>query len=207
MALKLKPFWATVSVFGRDRVSAVMSADQAQCLRYAGLLNSTDEAVWKWWDQLASYFRSERSKRLLEIGRMGEQLSLQFEEAALRKLGIKENPRWISLEDNLAGYDILSYRLSEAGIVSKVFIEVKATTSADLDFTLTRREWEFALSIGASSEFHFWYLPEKTLRSASMSEVSVSIPTDNGSGVWEQVSLNLRDAVFVRSELSDEFTK
>jgi uncharacterized protein DUF3883 len=203
MAMKLKPFWAKVSPFGRDRVFAIMSADQTQCLRYARLLDSTDEAVWRWWDKLASNFRAEKLDRLIEIGRIGEQLSLRFERATLKRLGINENPRWISLEDNLAGYDILSYRLDKNGAKSKAFIEVKATYSADRTFVLTRREWNFAERAGAASEFHFWYLPDQALRMASASELSYSVPTDQGSGVWDQVSLSLRDGTFAQVELSD----
>jgi hypothetical protein len=203
MAKRLKPFWARVSPFGRDRVCAVMSADQIQCLRYAELLDSTDEAVWRWWDVLAANFRAEKLDRLMEIGRIGEQLSLRLERATLKRLGITKNPRWISLDDNLAGYDILSYRLDKGGAESKVFIEVKATYSPDRSFVLTRREWDFAERSGAASEFHFWYLPDKSLRKATTSDISRSIPTDRGLGAWDQASLNLKGETFDRVELAE----
>jgi len=59
MAVKLRPFWARVCHLGRARVCAVISDDQSQCLRYAGLLESTDESVWRWWDRWASHFRAD----------------------------------------------------------------------------------------------------------------------------------------------------
>ena len=202
MAIRLKPFWAKVSPFGRDRVCAVMSGDQIQCLRYAQLLDSVEEAVWKWWDKLAANFRVENSERLTEIGRIGEQLSLLFEQLKLRRLGIEAKPRWISLEDNLAGYDILSYGFDTAGALSKAFIEVKATYSADRTFLLTRREWDFALRAGAASTFHFWYLPDKALRIVTAAELSKSIPADRGSGTWEKVLLSLREETFECEDLA-----
>ena len=198
MAIRLKPFWAKVSPFGRGRVCAVMSDDQIQCLRYAQLLDSDEEAVWKWWDKLAVKFRVEKTDRLTEIGRIGEQLSLLFEKSRLRRLGIDAKPRWISIEDNLAGYDILSYRVGTEDALSKAFIEVKATYSADRTFFLTRREWDFAERAGTASTFHFWYLPDKALRIVTTAELSKSIPTDRGCGTWEEVSLNMRGETFER---------
>ena len=203
MAIRLKPLWAKVSPFGRDRVCAIMSPDQIQCFRYAQLLDSVEEAVWRWWDTLAANFRVERMDRLTEIGRIGEQLSLRFEQSMLRRLGIEAKPRWISLDNNLAGYDILSYRLGTDGAVSKVFIEVKATYSIGRSFILTRREWNFAERAGAASNFHFWYLPNRSLKEATTAEISESIPVDRGSGTWEQVVLNLKGEVFESVDLSD----
>jgi len=203
MAIRLKPLWAKVSPLGRDRVSAIMSADQLQCLRYAQLFDSTEEVVWRWWDRLATNFRAEKMDRLLEIGRIGEQLSLRFEQAKLKRLGITEKPRWISLDDNLAGYDILSYKLDATGVLSKVFIEVKATYSTDLSFFLTRREWKFAELSGAASAFHFWYLPDQSLRVASTTDISKCIPTDQGLGSWDQVLLGFGSVSFESVYLSD----
>lgn len=203
MAVRLRPFWATVSPFGRERVSAVISSDQAQCLRYAALLGSTEPEVRRWWDQLASHFRAEASDRLLEIGRNGEELSLRFEKARLQRIGVEEDPRWVSLEDNLAGYDILSYRKSHAGNISEVFIEVKATTSADLCFVLSRREWDFAQNAGPAAEFHFWYLPEKKIRIADVNEISSSVPTDHGYGTWREALLNLSGKTFEVTGFND----
>lgn len=192
MAVLLKPFWAKVSPLGRDRVRAVLSDDQAQCLRYAGLLDSVNEAVWRWWDDLAGHFRTVQSQKLLEIGREGELLSLEYERAKLKAENISIEPRWMSIEDNLAGYDILSYR-NENGTRQKVFIEVKATTASDCIFVLTRSEWNCAIKIGSSYLFHFWILPSKSLCTASVSDVMPNIPSDNGSGSWDRVKLDLKN--------------
>lgn len=128
----------------------MLSGDQTQCLRYAGLLGPIDESVRRWWDELAGHFRAEQSQKLLEIGRQGEQLSFQLEVETLKELGISESPVWISLEDNTAGYDILSHRYGGAGELSKFFIEAKATTTTEYVFILTRHEWEVAAEAGSN---------------------------------------------------------
>jgi Domain of unknown function (DUF3883) len=196
LAVRFQPFWAKISFLGRDRVRAVLSDGPAQCLRYAGLLGPIDESVRQWWDELAAHFRAEQSQRLLEIGRRGEQLSFQLETETLQRLGISEVPVWISIEDNTAGYDILSHRRSEAGLLSKLFIEVKATTTTEHVFILTRHEWEVAAQAGSNFRFHFWYLPMPAVWIATVEDVAIHIPTDHGSGSWDKVTLNLQDRPF-----------
>lgn len=196
LAILLKPFWAKISFLGRDRVRAVLSGGALQCLNYAGLLGPIDESVRQWWDELAAYFRAEQSQKLLEIGRRGEQLSFQLEAETLQELGISEVPVWISIEDNTAGYDILSYRRSEGERLSKLFIEVKATTTAEYVFILTRREWEVAADAGSNFRFHFWYLPMPAVWIATVEQVAIHIPSDHGLGLWDKVRLDLRECLF-----------
>jgi hypothetical protein len=196
LAVRLKPFWAKISFLGRDRVRAVLSGGPLQCLNYAGLLGPIDESVRQWWDELAAHFRAEQSQKLLEIGRQGEQLSFQLETETLQKLGISEVPVWISIEDNTAGYDILSYRRTDNGRLSKLFIEAKATTTREYVFILTRHEWEVAAEAGSNFRFHFWYLPTPAVWIATVEEVAIHIPSDHGSGLWDKVRLTLRERPF-----------
>ena len=196
LAVRLQPFWAKMSFLGRDRVRAVLSDGSTQCLRYAGLLGPIDESVRQWWDELAAHFRAEQSQKLLEIGRRGEQLSFQLETETLQRLGISEVPVWISIEDNTAGYDILSHRRTETGGLSKLFIEAKATTTTEYAFILTRHEWDVAAGVGNNFRFHFWYLPATAVWIATVEEVAIHIPTDHGSGLWDTVRLDLRNRRF-----------
>jgi len=196
LAVRLRPLWAKVSFLGRDRVRAVLSSDQAQCLRYAGLLGAMDDSVRQWWDELAAYFRAEQSQKFLEIGRQGEQLSFRLEVEMLKKLGINDRPIWISVEDNTAGYDIMSYRRTETGELTKLFIEVKSTTTADCVFILTRHEWDVAAQAGSSFQFHFWYLPTPAIWIATLEELAPHIPSDNGLGCWDKVRLNFKSRQF-----------
>jgi hypothetical protein len=191
MALLLKPLWAKISPMGRDRVRAILSNDQAQVLRYAGLLDSKDHLVWGWWDELAGHFRSEESKRLLEIGRRGELLSLDLEKSLLKSWGLEQTPQWTAIEDNLAGYDIQSYRLVGKDVV-KVLIEVKATTLPEHVYFLSRREWETALRVGDKYLFHFWYLPEELIWIATIADMIPNVPSDQGTGKWDTVCLDLK---------------
>jgi hypothetical protein len=199
MALLLKPLWAKISPMGRDRVRAILSDDQAQILRYAGLLESDDKFVWGWWDNLAGHFRGEESKKLLEIGRRGELLSLDMEKSLLKNLGIGQVPRWIAIEDNLAGYDIQSFRLVRKD-VAEVLIEVKATTQTERVFFLSRREWETAVKVKDRFLFHFWYLPEELVWIATVHDLAPNVPLDQGSGKWENLRLDLKGCAFQASK-------
>lgn len=75
----------------------------------------------------------KESIKQTQIGERGERLVLEFEKAKLLS-ALKEGKiesienllKWVSLEDDSAGYDILSYDVDKK---SPIYIEVKATTS------------------------------------------------------------------------------
>ena len=75
----------------------------------------------------------KESIRNASIGERGEKLVFDEEKNKLRaaiKSGIsvpKDYPKWVSLEDDSAGYDILSY---DTDTLQPMFIEVKATTGS-----------------------------------------------------------------------------
>jgi len=68
----------------------------------------------------------EREQRNNKLGELGEILAVQYEQWQLRKLGknkLAEQVRWISKDDDGAGFDILSHNLDG----SDKYIEVKTT--------------------------------------------------------------------------------
>ena len=110
LAMRLKPFWARVSYLGRRRVLEVVTEDQWQCLEYAGLLEKPpSKVVVGWWDGVGAFFRAEAEQRNMEIGREGERRTIAYETQRLKDESIPEIPVWIALEDNRAGYDVLSF--------------------------------------------------------------------------------------------------
>ena len=87
-------------------------------------------------------FRRTRSQSDLEKmrqARIAELLSLDCEQVRLDKLGIDRRAVWMSIDDNWAGYDILSYDLEPTGITSSM-IEVKSTIASPLRYCLSRNE-------------------------------------------------------------------
>ncbi len=86
----------------------LLTADQQQCLRYAGLFENSEQAIF-WWDSLASQFCMSEAEAKNRNGREVERLSMAHEERRLRELGIDDEPECVGVDDNLCGYDIKSY--------------------------------------------------------------------------------------------------
>ena len=202
MAIKLvifhhRPWWIQAAPYGRERlVSAIgrevgEGRDELQSLRAAGLFDefpSTD--VVAWWDELGHLVRLEKEQQLLQQGREGERLTLAHERSRLRKLGIRLEPKWISIEDNLAGYDILSFDTGPVAPVHRL-IEVKSSSRDIPHIFISRNEWEAALRYGDRYVFHVWHLPTQILIERTVAEIQLNIPIDQGSGRWTDVEIVL----------------
>jgi hypothetical protein len=186
-----RPWWLRLAPYGRQRVAGALTKDELQTFRAAGLMDAPpSDVVVTWWDNLAARARQFLDEQLTEQGRYAETLSFRYEASRLSDLGIDEAPRWIAIEDNAAGYDILSYDVTERGLVNRL-IEVKSTVSVVPRLFLTRNEWEAALKFGASYHFHIWSLPAEVLTIKSAIELTPDIPTDSGQGTWQQVEIVL----------------
>ncbi len=169
---------------GRKTFLDALNPDEQQCFDIAGLRHGISGAVIDWWDQIASegWARSEVGK--LEIGRKGERLTFEREKGLLPTHLM---PEWKALEDNRAGYDVLSWReCPNWENPRECFIEVKATMRNN-SFYLSRPEWDFAQRHAESWELHFWNLREPSLATFDFNEVEPHIPDDRGTGRWLQV--------------------
>lgn len=120
-------------------------------------------AAPQWWDHISGRVRLEGDRKKLERGRIAEELSLNYENERLKREGIDIEARWMAIEDNTVGYDILSYERGDYGPINKL-IEVKSTIASPLRIYITRNEWNQAQSIGAAYCFHVWDLQEKPPR-------------------------------------------
>lgn len=184
-----KPLWLRLAPGGREHVLRAVNVNGVQCFRNAGLLDvPPSEQTARWWDLLAAKVRHEKDAHLLEQGRAAERLSLAHERERLSSLGISQDPRWIAIEDNSAGYDILSYDVGALGPSSRL-IEVKSSTSDPPRIVLTRGEWTAAMRFGEVYVFHIWSLPAKTLIERSAREMASHVPNDQGLGTWATVEI------------------
>jgi hypothetical protein len=182
-----EPVWARMAPAGRNHALHALGVNGTQCLRAAGLLDTSQRAT-DWWDTLATAHRGERDARLLAQGREGERLSLAYERARLQREGISREPVWVAIDDNMVGYDILSYALHEGAEISRL-IEVKTTQANPPRMILSRNEWKTAEQYGSAYEFHLWTLPACDLTILSVEDVRAHIPTDKGQGKWESVEI------------------
>jgi hypothetical protein len=187
------PEWAKLVTLGRGRfikrLKAVEFRDVRSLFRQAHLLDEPpeDDDI-SWWDELQSHVRSQQSVKTMKRARIAEKLTLSREQELLRKAGIDKPPRWMAIEDNTVGYDVLSYKKGEYGLLNKL-IEVKSTIASPLRFYVSRNEWEQAQEYGEAFVFHVWDLqPDPPiLHERTVKQVRPHIPLDNEKGEWKNV--------------------
>jgi len=181
------PAWLQNATYGRARVLSFTSSEIAQVFTEAGLAYGIEHEIVEFWDDLAALARGQKNCRLSAIGRHGERLSIAYEEA---RTGQK--PKWISVDNNEDGYDILS-------IVSNtdrryISIEVKASTMGlSGRLYLTRNEWERSQE-SDNHTFHIWNIQDLAsplLAIITPEQLEEHVPTDSGCGVWKSVEIPL----------------
>ncbi|MET4788781.1 hypothetical protein ABIF64_000959 [Bradyrhizobium japonicum] len=175
--------WIRTASLGRQKFVQKLDRDQSSCFRCAGLLDeppSTETVTW--WDALQSHGRQLTDEQRLIQGREAEQRSLKYEQTRLGEMGISLRPVWMAIEDNTAGYDILSYDHGRSAPVSRL-IEVKSSKSGD-SFYLTKNEWRTALKFKDSYVFHIWDLRHDLLYELRAPAIAPFIPVDTDQGEW-----------------------
>lgn len=186
-----QPIWARLMTLGRTRFVKKLDRDEASIFREAGLLvEPPSDCVIAWWDHITGLVRLEGDKVKLERARRAEKLTLKYEEEKLQEAGIATKPVWIAIEDNTAGYDVLSYTQNEFGLVNKL-IEVKSTVASPLRFYLTRNEWKQALEYGESYLFHIWDMQQDppNLFVKTVADIQPHVPKDNEKGKWSNAEI------------------
>ena len=186
----VQPRWLRLVPFGRQGVRRALDIDHAQCFREAGLFDEVpDDETVQWWDRVAALMRGVSDEEKMTRARLAERLSFEHEKRRVKNLGIRDEPKWVSLEDNSLGYDILSYDRDKMRRTVTRLVEVKSTLSDSI--VLTRNEWQNASSAAQQAVIHVWYLPKRILREYRPCEIAPNIPMDQGSGAWQDVRIAL----------------
>lgn len=178
------PPWLQLASSGRREVLMHAPKELRQIFVEAGLAYDGDAETVAFWDDLASRARGAREEALTEIGRTGERLTLEYEK---RRTGA--DPKWVALDSNSDGYDVLSRR--DMGDSRRLVIEVKTTTQGLAGyFYVSRNEWEVAED-ALFHVFHLWDVSEGEPRLAVLKpeEVQRHAPVDGGTGVWQSVRI------------------
>lgn len=180
-----RPAWMQNASFGRSKVIAFAGNQVGQVFVEAGLAEGNDDAVVGFWDAMAARARGQRNDVLTAIGRQGERLTLAYE----KRRTLRE-PKWIAIDNNEDGYDVLS--VVATGDSRPLSIEVKASTMGAAGiFHLSRNEWERAAE-AENYLFHLWDIQKDDkpgLAVISPAEVQSHIPTDEGAGAWQVVRI------------------
>lgn len=182
----VRPAWLQAAPSGRSRVLLFAGTAIAQVFDEAGLVSGTDEATVAFWDALAARARGLKDDRLTALGRIGERASLEYEQNRT-----SHDPRWVALESNADGYDVLS-------IVDKtdprpLSIEVKTTTQSNGGhFYLSQNEWRRAQETD-HHVFHLWHVnddrpvyPPTVVTAGAM---AAHVPVNEGDGQWQSVMI------------------
>lgn len=179
------PPWLQGAISGRTRVLTFAGSKIAQIMVEAGLKSSTDSEVVAFWDALSARARGQRDVTLLSIGRLGERFTLLYEEG---RTGV--SPKWMSIEDNDDGYDILS--IVDQDDSRPLTIETKTSSQGLYGIAhMTRNEWERTLETELHL-FHFWDVSNRQaprLAIVSPKDMKPHIPLDCGSGEWESARI------------------
>lgn len=183
--------WARAITLGRAKFLRQLERDEQQCFRAALLTEDPPQSdSVQWWDALSGHMRRHNDQKRMDRAREAEWLTLQHEFERLKTLGIHQQPKWIAIDDNTAGYDVLSYDPAEAGPRNRL-IEVKSTIASPLRFYVTRNEWEQALKFGEAYHFHIWDLAAQPPRlfERTASQVEPHIPEDQANGKWSTAEI------------------
>jgi hypothetical protein len=180
----VRPSWLQNASFGRARVIAFAGNDIGQVIVEAGLAHGIERSVVEFWDEMATRARGQKAARLNNIGREGERLTLEYERARTGR-----EPKWVSIDSNADGYDILSVAGPSDGRL--LSIEVKATSigvAGSLHLTVV--EWDRAMTSDLHA-FHLWDMSrrEPRLTIVCADEVAKHIPSNSGEGEWESVQI------------------
>jgi hypothetical protein len=188
---KHQPNWCKAMKQGRMRFLDSLDANEHDVFVAAGISrNPAPMNVVTWWDKVTGFARLLGDIEKMVQARAAEQLSIDHEIARLAQLGINLVPEWKGLDDNFAGYDVLSYDMGDSGPVSKM-IEVKSTIASPLRFIVTRNEWDQAAKVGAAYIFHVWDMAKapSILYERTSAQIAPHIPADNEDGKWKTAEI------------------
>lgn len=190
---KHQPIWSKAMRQGRMRFLGTLEVNDRDIFAAAGLEKDPPSPnVVAWWDSISCFARLATDLEKMVQARAAEQLTIDHEIKRLKELGIDKAPVWKGLDDNFAGYDVLSFDKGEFGLLNRM-IEVKSTTASPLRFFLTRPEWEQALKAGSAYIFHAWDMAKNppVLYVRTSAQVAPHIPTDNEKGKWSSAEIPL----------------
>jgi Domain of unknown function (DUF3883) len=196
----VNPPWVQNAAFGRKRCLAYAGADIAQMFLEAGLTSGTSVDVLAFWDGLAARARGLMNQKLTEVGRQGERLTIATEQYRTGR-----SPKWVSVDSNQEGYDVLSVVAAENP--ARLLIEVKASTLSveSAVFHLTRNEWERAVS-APDHCFHLWDMSRDPPQICVLTTTTLEphIPKDQCLGEWNSAQVPFRAFAAIFRPLESE---
>ncbi|MFM0604890.1 DUF3883 domain-containing protein [Paraburkholderia sediminicola] len=188
-----QPPWVVAALRGREALQSAMPHSVGQCFSFAKLFERTpDQEAVAWWDELVESQRLSDQHGRKSRGREGERLTVTYETERLSKFDPNLRPKWVALDDEWLGYDVLSFDVDSDGHVTNRLIEVKSCSALPLRIYLTRNEWEKARQAGNSFAIHVWHLPTGELTELKGTDIAGHVPVDQGHGTWREALIDLK---------------
>ncbi len=191
LELASMPAWLAAVPRGRRALRDALTADARECFRRAGAFddNPSPEIV-AFLDRLASSARVLANLPLVESGRQAERLSFELEVSRCAALPGAPAVEWVALDDNSAGYDILS-SLWVDGRLARKLVEVKSCRGRPLRFIMTRNEWNTACRQPQAYVVHLWDVINGRLHELSWEDLRGHMPVDQGDGRWDGATVTV----------------
>ena len=185
-----EPSWRHAIPLGRDAVFRQLERDVYQCFEIGALTtNPPDLECVQWWNLESDKARAGNFESRDDAWRLAEYRSFMIE--VERLAGTEYEPDWVSIDDNTAGYDIGSWKLSEAGHAAiRTFIEVKHSSSLPR-FYISRQEWNFAERHSHSWELQFWFKDQGEPVRFDVTRLRKDIAINQGCGRWETMRIGV----------------
>lgn len=188
----VRPTWSFHLIKGRQKSMNHVPESISDVFIQLGLYDRDeiliDSDTVEWWDRLATVIYSTKQSNNVTVGRIGERLTFLYEED---RTGYE--PKWLALEDNGLGYDLLSRQSPANG--RNLCIEVKTCSSAPQQLFISKYEWKVATTKPPGEHlFHVWDITNTsnpTLYTPSAGDLEPHIPSNVGVGEWETCSLSL----------------
>lgn len=173
--------WLQLARRGRIHVLLQAPPEIAQLLHEAELAEGEHDEVVRFWDEIADRVRGDKDRNRTEVGRTGERLSIVYE---TKRTGKK--PRWVALDSDEFGYDLLSMASASDTAPMKVECKCSERPLREATLYLTRNEWETADKSERYS-FHLWNTAshQPKLAVIGVEDMRPHVPENRRSGSWE----------------------
>lgn len=185
-----RPSWLSVIPRGRMLLESVLDVDARGCFARAGLLDGhPDDQAVELLDQLAQLARGWDALERMDSARKAERLSLEVERRRCAAIRGAQPPVWVALDNNAAGYDILS-SCQRGGQIAPKYIEVKSSRATPPVVFLSRNEWEVGSRSPDAWVLHCWIMHEARLVELTWDQLRPHVPNDAGVGRWEIATIS-----------------
>jgi hypothetical protein len=187
----LRPEWAAYLNRGRTESVTYVASNIKDILKQLKLYNENDsdydDGAIIWWDKIAGSFYSSINEKKTETGRIGEKITVHYEQKRTNN-----KPKWMSLKSDSLGYDILSVISKQD--TSNYCIEVKTSRYGNI-FKFSINEHKLMCQKNLKNYgLYFWRLysvDKAELTVLKKDDIINQFPKNSKTAKWEICEFNI----------------